>query len=243
MSQVVVSYGAGTNSTAVLCEMVARGETVDAIVFDDTGGERHETYAYIAMFSAWLQAHGMPAITTVQNDGMYKTLENECLTNKTLPSVVFGFKSCSDKYKIRPFQKWLKAQGWTDVTVCIGFDADEPHRALRGAEKTDPYTKRYPLIEWDMGRDECVESIRRAGLPQPGKSACFFCPNSKPAEILSLPKDLLDRALAMESNADLTVMKGLGRGWAWSDLVRADRAQMNLFASSANIPCGCYDGD
>jgi hypothetical protein len=227
----------------MLVEMAARGEAVDAIVFADTGGERPETYAYVAMFSTWLEQNGMPPIITVQNDGMYKTLENECLTNKGLPSVVFGFKSCSDKYKRRPFTKWLKAQGWTDVVVCIGFDADEPHRAQRGADKADPYTKRYPLLEWDMGRDECVEAIAGAGLAQPGKSSCFFCPNSKSHEILSLPQDLLDRALAMEGNAELTVMKGLGRDWKWSELVRADRSQMKLFATSANIPCGCYDGE
>jgi hypothetical protein len=240
----IVSYGAGTNSTAMIVEMLRRGEPCDAIVFADTGGERPETYDYVAMFSAWLVAHGYPAIVTVQNDGMHRTLENECLTNKRLPSVVFGYKSCSDKYKRRPFAKWLKAQEWpmADVTVCIGFDAAEPHRADRGAASDDPYDKRYPLIEWDMGREECIDTIRGAGLPLPGKSSCFFCPNSKAHEILSLPQPLLDRALRIEANAELTAMKGLGRGWKWADLIRADRAQMDLFTCHAEMPCGCFDG-
>ena len=238
----IVSYGAGTNSTALLVEMVRRGEPCGAIVFADTGGERPETYAYAKMFSAWLVVHGYPAIVTVQNDGMHRTLEAECLTNKRLPSVVFGYKSCSDKYKRRPFAKWLKAQALGDVTVCIGFDADEPHRADRGAASGDPYAKRYPLIEWDIGRDECLDTIRSAGLPLPGKSACFFCPNSKAHEILSLPQPLIDRALKIEANAELTAMKGLGRGWRWADLIRADRAQMDLFTCHAEMPCGCFDG-
>lgn len=239
----LVSYGAGTNSTALLIEMVRRGEPCAAIVFADTGGERPETYAYAEMFSAWLVARGYPEIVTVQNDGMHRTLEVECLTNKRLPSVAFGFKSCSDKYKRRPFAKWLKAQNFDNVTVCIGFDADEPHRAARGAASNDPYAKRYPLIEWGMGREECLATIRAAGLPLPGKSACFFCPNSKAHEILSLSPALIDRALKIEENAETTSIKGLGRGWRWADLIRANKEQMDLFKNHGEIPCGCFDGE
>ena len=50
----IVSYGAGTNSTAMLIKMVELNEVVDAITFADTGGELPETYAYLDMFGAWL---------------------------------------------------------------------------------------------------------------------------------------------------------------------------------------------
>jgi hypothetical protein len=216
VSRQVVSYGAGTNSTAMVCEMVRRGEPIAAIVFADTGGERPETYAHVLEFSEWLTARGYPAITTVQQTTKVgnlavATLEAECLTAKRLPGIAYGFGSCSEKWKQRPFRAWLKRTGWTDVTVCIGFDADEPHRAERGDEYDSGYAKRYPLIEWDMGRDECVAAIDAAGLKSPGKSACFFCPSSKAHEISSLPKALQDRAIALEANADLTTIKGLGR--------------------------------
>jgi len=241
----VVSYGAGTNSTAMLVEMVLRGLPVDAVVFADTGGERPETYAHARAFSAWLVARGYPAITVVHNDGMYQTLEAECLARHSLPSIAYGFGSCSDKYKRRPFTKWLKAQGWPDVTVCIGFDADEPHRAARGESKADPYQKRYPLIEWGMGREECVATIRNAGIEPPGKSSCFFCPSSKAREVLDLKRrhpDLLCRALAIEAQAETTRLTGLGRNWAWADLVRRDDAQNDFFRGHMDTPCGCYDG-
>ncbi len=244
----VVSYGAGTNSTAMVCELVRRGESISAIVFADTGGERPETYEHIIETSAWLTAQGYPAITTVRNhtkvgDVTVQTLEAECMLGHRLPGIAYGFGSCSEKWKQRPFRAWLKEQGWKDVTVCIGFDADEPHRAIRGDQYDSGYTKRYPLIEWGMGRDECIAVIDAAGLKQPGKSACFFCPSSKAHEILTLPKNLLDRALALESNADLTSIKGLGRSFAWRDLVRADAAQCKFdFDSIIDAPCGCYDG-
>lgn len=64
---VLVSYGAGTNSTAMLIEIVRLGQPVDGILFADTGGERPETYEYVEMFSAWLVARGYPRIEIVQH--------------------------------------------------------------------------------------------------------------------------------------------------------------------------------
>lgn len=248
-SPVMVSYGAGTNSTALLVEMVRRGEHVDLITFADTGGERPETYAYVQLFSDWLVAHGMPPIITVHKGGKVETLEENCLRMSMLPSVAYGFKSCSQKFKVEPQEKFannhpLTKGAWSEglkVIKCIGYDAGEPQRAKFHEDKK--YVWRYPLLEWDMGREECVASIRNAGLPLPGKSSCFFCPNSKTQEILTLPDDLQDRAIAMERNADLTSIKGLGRRWRWEDLIASDRQQMDLFSQPAEMPCGCYDGD
>jgi len=244
----VVSYGAGTNSTAMLIEMVRRGERVDLITFADTGGEVAETYRYIELFSAWLEGMGYPSITWVKKGGSDETLEQVCLRLKQLPSVAYGFKTCSQRFKIEPQNTFMNnhqaaLDTWKSgekVIKCIGYDADEPHRAKAFDDKK--YQLRYPLLEWDMGRDECIETIRAAGLPLPGKSSCFFCPNRKAPEILALPEELKLRALSMEANADLTTIKGLGRRWSWTDLIRSDKAQLRLFDTPPDIPCGCYDG-
>ncbi len=45
MSLLVVSYGVGLDSTAMLVEMHNRGMRPDLILFSDTGGEKPETYA------------------------------------------------------------------------------------------------------------------------------------------------------------------------------------------------------
>lgn len=231
----VVSYGAGTNSTAMLIGLHERGERPDLILFADTGGERPETYRHRDAVSDWCEGVGFPRIVTVAES---KSLEADCLTRAALPGIAYGFKSCSEHYKSRPQRRWLKEQGVIGAVFWIGIDAGEAHRAKYP-------DVRYPLIEWDWGRDECVAAIRRAGLPQPGKSACFFCPSNKPYEILELKRqhpDLLRRALAMEAGAALTAVKGLGRSWAWADLVRYDDAQMDMFRGAAEIPCECFDG-
>ena len=232
----VVSYGAGTNSTAMLVGLCERGERPDLILFADTGGERPETYRHLDTVSGWCERVGFPMIVTVRE---METLEANCLRRKALPGIAYGIKSCSEHYKGRPQKRWLKEKGITDPWFWIGIDAGEAYRAK--------YTEiRYPLIEWDWGRDECVEAITRAGLPQPGKSACFFCPSSKAKEILQLKRQhpaLLQRALDMEANADLTMVRGLGRSFAWFDLVKYDDAQSDMFGFSPEIPCECFDGE
>ena len=51
------------------------------------------------------------------------------------------------------------------------------------------------------------------------------------------------KAVAMEENAELTAIKGLGRDFAWKDLLAFDEAQCSLFPESLiDIDCGCYDG-
>ena len=254
VSRQIVSYGAGTNSTAMVCEMVRRGETIDAIVFCDTGGERPETYAHIEEFNRWLDAKGYPRVLTIRRApagifngdekiGEATTLEEECLMRGQLPGIAYGFGSCSDKWKQQPFKTWLKTTGWNDVVVCIGFDADEPNRKIRSDKYELPYAKRFPLIEWDIGRAACVGIIVASGVRPPGKSACFFCPSSRKHEILALPPDLKQRALKIESRANLTSIAGLGRNFAWRDLIAADNAQCKMdFSGVEEVPCGCYDG-
>lgn len=233
----VVCYGAGTNSTAMLVGLHEHRKRPDVILFADTGGERQVTYRHRDLVSAWCDSVGFPRIITVQAPN--KTLEQDCLDRHALPSVAYGFKTCSLRWKKEPQDKWLRNNGMADAVRLIGIDAEESHRAK------DFKGTRYPLIEWDWGRGECVDAIHRAGLPQPGKSACFFCPSSKPHEILDLKRkypDLLQRALKMESGAALTAIKGLGRSWSWGDLVRSDDAQMDMFRCAAEMPCECLDG-
>ena len=39
-------------------------------------------------------------------------------------------------------------------------------------------------------------------------------------------------------------IKGLGRSYAWKDLIAADARQIKLFGESrVEEPCGCYDGE
>lgn len=248
---IVASYGGGTNSTAMLIECANKGIKVDVILFADTGGEKPHTYNYVKLFSDWLKNHGMPEIITVKKGGIEEDLEENCLRKNMLPSIAYGFKTCSQKFKIQPQDKFYNnyqpardvwARG-DKITKLVGFDADEPERAKDYED--EKFKNWYPLIEWDMGREECIKTIQDAGLCLPGKSACFFCPSSKPHEIKQLAQvypDLMERALKMEANAELTSIKGLGRNFAWKDVIATDDMFSEDFHLAPELTCGCYDG-
>lgn len=252
----VVAYGGGTNSTAMLVLMHEQGMRPDRIVFADTGAEKPNTHAHVKAVSDWSVSIGFPEITIVKKRGnvyVGETLEEDCLRRETLPSIAFGFKTCSQKYKGMPQDIFLNSlpecqEVWKSgdkILKFIGFDADEIRRAKEFV--SDKYVVIYPLISEGWGREECVEAIARAGLPQPGKSACFFCPSSKKAEILDLRErhpDLMERALQMESNAQLTNVKGLGRGFSWRDFLDHHDRNPELFSDAGKeMDCACYDGD
>lgn len=227
----VVSYGAGVDSTALLVEFIRRQMRPDYILFADTGGEKPETLAFLPLMASYLQAASFPPITTVRyvprdfkHWRPYHTLEENCLTTGTLPSLAFGFKSCSQKWKIAPQHRYLQHQEairthWRRggrVTQCIGFDAgpaDLRRRAHGGNPGDRQYDYWYPLIDWGWDRARCMEEITKAGLPIPPKSSCFFCPAIKPAEVRQLPPALLRRIVLLEARAAprLRTIAGLWR--------------------------------
>jgi hypothetical protein len=253
---IVVSYGAGTDSTALLVEAIRRGIRPDLIVWADTGSEHPRTYAYLPIMRAFLADHGLELVTVRwtrkigENAGRFIPIHEDCAENHTLPSAAFGFTGCSSKWKRQPVDEYIDAhpavlaalsQGRT-VERWVGYSADEEHRLSRHPARgpDQPYLWRSPLAEWGIDRIDARQIITCAGLPLPGKSACWLCPHSKPAEVQALRAehpDLYERAVAIEAGADLGTVKGLGRSWRWADV------PMALFpprlADLEELPCSC----
>lgn len=255
-SLIALSYGAGTNSTAILVGFWERGIRPDVITFADTGSEKPHTYAHLTKINNWLLSIGFPQITVVRKqyqNGEEANLYDHCMSRNMLPSLAYGYKNCSQKFKIAPQDKYLnnfapaKAiwKGGNKVTKVIGYDIDEQRRVNNAPDEDKKYVMWYPLIEWGWDRDDCIAAIARAGLPQPGKSACFFCPASRYSEIRTLEQnypELLQKALELEANAELETVKGLGRRFNWGEFV----SQADLFSdfpADWDMPCGCFDGD
>lgn len=242
---VVVAYGMGVDSTAMLVGMQQRGERPDLILFADTGDEKPATYAYLPIINAWLRAVGFPEVTVVKNPRPKsgdKSLSDSCLRLGTLPALAYGAHQCSLVWKIGPQQKFIKtwapaiaarAAGLT-VINCIGYDAGprDSCRKYKAEGKDAPgFTNRFPLLEWGWSRERCVLEIEAAGLPVPVKSACFHCPASKKPEIVWLrdhEPEQYAKALRMEVEATpyhdgrralgKPAAEGLGRTFSWAIL-------------------------
>jgi hypothetical protein len=265
----VVAWGGGVNSTAVLVGLAQIGVRPDLILFADTGGEKPETYQFRKTMNRWLFRHDFPLIqTVVASTKTSKSLEDQCLNNGTLPSIVFGWRTCSQRWKLEAQEKFIN--GWPmavdswgrgeKIVQIIGYHADEPWRIKdHSGPKAD---LAYPLVEWGWGQWECLEQLSSAGLPDPGKSACFFCPSSTKKEVISLSirhPDLFFRAVHMESVAASSgkthSVDGLGRHWSWKRLVelydsgkidssgrKLTGVSLPVMADPDPIPCGCFDG-
>ena len=237
----VVCYGAGRDSTAVLIGLHQRGIRPDAILFADVGAERQTTYDYLPIINAWLRSVGFPEVTVVRYQPKdfkhfpkYTTLAENCLTNVTLPSIAYGASSCSSKWKIRPqnlfLARWEAAKiAWANglkVRKAIGFE-DSPHelrRAEKGcatfaihADELDKCELWFPLQEWHWNLEWCIGEIAAAGLPVPTKSSCYMCTAMKPWEVLELAEvdpDKLRRIVILEARTrDRHLKHAEKKGW------------------------------
>jgi len=250
----IVAYGGGTDSTAMIIECANRGIKIDYILFADTGAEKPHTYVYVDNFSKWCVDHGLPKIITVKKGGNNETLEEECLRMHSLPSIAYGFKTCSQKFKMGPQDKFFNNNAdakevWKNgdlITKMIGFDFTEVRRAesVMIKFKYDKYKLWFPLIDWGIHRKQCIKIIKDAGLCLPGKSACYFCPSSRVSEIKQLKHTyplLFDRAIALENNANLTKIKGLGREFSWRDAAACDDLFEDDFDLMPEMICECFE--
>ncbi len=221
----VVCDGMGQDSSGLLVGMKQRGVVPDLILFANVGAERPETYKYRdEVRIPWLKSVGFPPLTEVRyvprnfkHWPHYHTIEENCWTNSTLPSIAYGFHSCSSKWKIAPQNKFLDAwqpaqDAWkagVKVTKCIGFDAS-PHELRRASgcstyavqdDETEKYNLTYPLQEWGWTRERCIQALQEEGLPIPPKSSCYFCTAMKTHEVDGLGIQQMYRIVIIEHRA------------------------------------------
>jgi hypothetical protein len=212
----------------MLIKLHQQGIVPRFIGFADVGGEKPETYEYVELMSDWCESVGFPRITVCRHRTLpstpYEDLAGNNTANETLPSLAFGMKSCSIKWKQGPQDKaimgcskganqcdphplWLESQdlGIKPVKL-IGYDAGpaDLRRSSRLKDADENFSYAYPLQQLDMDRAACIATIVEAGLPVPIKSACWFCPASQKWELYwlaAMHPELFERALEMEHRA------------------------------------------
>src|SRR5262249_18893395 len=98
-----------------------------------------ETYQYLDVIRPYLARVGFPDVVVVRYQpkwAAYHTLEQQCLHTGTLPSLAYGGKSCSLKYKRSPQDHYILSvyppaeflQSGKRVARAIGFEAGEERR-------------------------------------------------------------------------------------------------------------------
>ncbi len=163
----------------------------------------------------------------------------------------------------RKLKQWAKTTGALfPVRKAIGYDAGEGHRLTKTSPAPALWTAWYPLGEWGWDREKCREVATAAGFRCVAKSACFFCPAMKKAEIVAMSEthpDLMTRALAIEDGlaprtravldddgeiigTEPAPKIGLGGTFRWRDVLTRDRDQSRLdYEENVFVPCGCSE--
>jgi hypothetical protein len=186
----VFSHGGGTQGSAI-CALIAAGRLpVPAVaVIADTGRESSPVWRYFDRYTKpALVAAGVSVIERLPHsyDGTgWNTVDIYSGKDRnTILMPMFTDKSgapgmlpkyCSNEWKRRPVERFLRSIGIKRADVWIGFSVDEAATRARFNHEAK-FRDVYPLIEHGVSRQDCIEIVRAAGWPDPPRSACTQCP-------------------------------------------------------------------
>jgi hypothetical protein len=185
-----LSLGAGVQSSAllVLSCIDDRVPKVDVAIFSDTGDEPQYVLDYLDILKDYAEPFGIKVVTAQKG-----VLSEEALArDKFVPIPLYTLhadgtkgvlrRQCTREYKITPINKKVREllgyQPYKNVKhkvrAMLGISTDEMQRMKDSWTKW--VTNTYPLIDLGISRTDCYEIVKQAGLPEPKKSACVYCP-------------------------------------------------------------------
>lgn len=209
----------------------------DAFLFCNVGddSENPETLDYhrdVAM--PFAERHGLNLVEIrrqMRGGGTRTVLEEITGQPRSVPFPVrmqgggFGNRTCTVRFKVKVVARWTAQHGATEAepaTCGIGISVDEFTRATT-LERVKHQRTEYPLLDLRLTRVDCRRIIADAGLPQPPKSSCWFCPfqtlEDRRRQRVDQP-DLFDKTVELERLVNER-RRNLGKDDVWlSPLMR-----------------------
>ena len=236
----IFSYGGGVQSTAVLV-LASQGKLqYDHFLFSNVGedSEHPDTLEYFYNVAIpFAERHGLDLQEVSRDDTIRERLFSN-LRDIPIPlrmnTGAPGNRKCTELYKIKVIDRWVRDhRNGNRFTMGLGISTDEMQRA-RSTEPNEVYkglwkVLEYPLIYLRMSRNTCRHLIIDAGLPQPPKSACYFCPFHNDQawyEMRQNRPDLFFDAVKIEKHLQDKRMKlwGKDKVWMHRKLIPLDQA-------------------
>ena len=187
----VLSFGAGTQSTAMVLLAIEKRILIDLIVFADTGAETPAVIEHAVKMQELVKNEtNIPFIIAYPKQGAIENIENYLYGSGTRNVFPFWVKSgllkrqCTGDFKIIPIQKAIREylgikpgkhfpKKELHVNMSLGITTDEIMRAKDNITKW--ITNKYPLLELGWDRQDAIKYCSQHGI-KPPRSACFFCP-------------------------------------------------------------------
>jgi hypothetical protein len=204
--RVILNYGMGVESTAILARWVFEPDSRDfdwpdlTVLSAQTGDEWPDTRVNVethilpllkernVRYVQLARARGVKGDVAVLSDtrapdrlyteGRFK-LSDELLAAGTV-FTASGDKKCSQKGKGEVNDWWLKRDVTGPFRQVMGFNADEVGRVARDScYGGSNRNAEYPLMTWGWNREKCEEYLFEKFGVVWGKSACAHCPFSR----------------------------------------------------------------
>lgn len=191
----ILSLGAGVQSSC-LALMAANGKVgpmPTAAIFADTHAEPESVYKWLD----WLEIQLPFPVYRVTAGSLTEAVFKQRIHEKTkaiyyknlIPAYTLNpdgtrgitGRACTKNHKLDPMFKKAKELGGIKrgqktigVISWIGISLDEVSRMKPSQLKWAQ--NRYPLIDMDMTRHDCLRWMEKNGFPKPPRSACTYCP-------------------------------------------------------------------
>lgn len=221
----IVAYGGGVQSNALLV-LSARGVLpYKTFLFANVGDDSEDpaTLDYVRdVAMPYASEHGLTIhelrkyrVKSVASGeaGTVETLWGRMMKedSDSLPIPVYMDptrtpmgRTCTGGFKVQVMASWLKARGVSKdnpAEIALGISTDEIERA--NAKKANPWERLvYPLLDLGLSRTSAASLIVEEKLPEPPKSACFFCPYrplSSFREMKRARPELFEKAVELET--------------------------------------------
>jgi hypothetical protein len=265
----IISLGAGVQSTTMAL-MAAHGEIgpmPDAAIFADTGAEPKHIYTYLDWLEGVLP---FPVYRVQKRLGFTEHIEGAIANGHTrfVPAPFYSApasgrggslpRQCTKEFKIEPIIAKVRDLAGIKprspgpkqivVTQWMGISYDELIRMKRSNIRYIEH--RWPLVEKEIRRRDCLAWMAKHGYPEPHRSACVFCPYHSNDEWRALRDgdpdgwqeairiDGLIRTGARGVRDPIFVHRSL-KPLAEVDLTTpAERGQLDLFLNECEGMCG-----
>lgn len=267
----IFSSGGGKQSIAALVLSAQGAIDFPIHVFCNVGvdSENPETLRYVEEYAKpYAEDHNIAFHEIIKKKGRkpakgiadtrpQETVYSRAMAdNRTIGIPVFmpgsgapGRRNCTVDFKIMQVNRVARELGATDTNpaqIGIGISLDEFQRMSSNDPDRLYVQKVYPLIDLRLTRGDCESIIRRAGLPVPPKSSCYFCPFHSMAtwyELKNEQPELFDKAVEMERRMNEKRAKlGLYQVWLTRKLRPLDQVVGDQSSMFDDIDDACESG-
>lgn len=182
----VLNYGGG-RQTVAMCVLIAKGviDRPDFIVVADTMRENPSTWEYLEQHvKPFLSKHDLAVEIAPHSLATVDLYDKHGLTLMPVYTPTGKTRTyCSNEWKRRVVDRYLRGKGVLGGTRLIGFAFDEKRRWSGMHGNTEgKWTTICPLVDLMINTAACLKIIESAGLPQPHHSSCWMCPHKRNAE-------------------------------------------------------------